>query len=52
MASTDSDYDVRFIYQHSREWYLQLSTPKDMIGPIMENDGALDLVGWDLRKLH
>jgi predicted nucleotidyltransferase len=23
LASTDSDYDVRFIYQHPREWYLQ-----------------------------
>lgn len=51
LASTNSDYDVRFIYQHPQEWYLQLSSPKDMIGPIMEVDGELDLVGWDLRKL-
>lgn len=51
LASTDSDYDVRFIYQHSREWYLQLASPKEMIGPIMELEGELDLVGWDLRKL-
>jgi predicted nucleotidyltransferase len=51
LASTNSDYDVRFIYQHPPEWYLQLSSPKDMIGPIMEVDGELDLVGWDLRKL-
>lgn len=51
MASTDSDYDVRFIYQHSKEWYLRLDRPKDMIGPIMELDGELDLVGWDLRKV-
>jgi predicted nucleotidyltransferase len=51
LASTDSDYDVRFIYQHPWEWYLQLTSPKDMIGPIMELDGELDLVGWDLRKL-
>ncbi|SEQ86020.1 nucleotidyltransferase domain-containing protein [Neolewinella agarilytica] len=51
MASTDSDYDVRFIYQHPKEWYLRLDRPKDMIGPIMELDGELDLVGWDLRKV-
>ncbi len=51
MASTDSDYDVRFIYQHPKEWYLRLNRPKDMIGPIMELDGELDLVGWDLRKV-
>lgn len=51
LASTDSDYDVRFIYQHPREWYLQLVSPKDMIGPVMELGGELDLAGWDLRKL-
>lgn len=51
LASTDSDYDVRFIYQHPKEWYLRLDRPKDMIGPIMELDGELDLVGWDLRKV-
>ncbi len=51
LASTDSDYDVRFVYQHPKEWYLRLDRPKDMIGPIMELDGELDLVGWDLRKV-
>ncbi len=51
LASTDSDYDVRFIYQNPRDWYLQLARPKDMIGPLMELDGELDLVGWDLRKV-
>lgn len=51
LASTDSDYDVRFVYQHPKEWYLRLDQPKDMIGPIMELDGELDLVGWDLRKV-
>ena len=51
LASTDSDYDVRFVYQHPREWYLRLDRPKDMIGPIMELDGELDLVGWDIRKV-
>lgn len=53
LESTDSDYDVRFIYQHPKEWYLQLTNPRDMIGPLMELDGELDMAGWDLRKaLH
>ncbi len=51
LASTDSDYDVRFIYQRPKAWYLQLERRKDMIGPIMEFDGELDLVGWDIRKV-
>jgi uncharacterized protein len=45
--SPDSDYDVRFIYIHERDWYLTLSQRKDTI----ENmDGELDMTGWDLRK--
>jgi hypothetical protein len=51
LASTDSDYDVRFVYQHPKAWYLRLDRPKDMIGPIMKLDGELDLAGWDLRKV-
>jgi predicted nucleotidyltransferase len=50
LASTDSDYDLRFIYRHPREWYLSLHPGRDMIGPVMENDGELDMVGWDVRK--
>ncbi|MBL4673336.1 MAG: nucleotidyltransferase domain-containing protein [Arenicella sp.] len=46
--SPDSDYDVRFIYAHPRDWYLQLSEERDVIElPI--ND-ELDIAGWDLRK--
>lgn len=46
--SPDSDYDVRFIYAHPRDWYLQLSEERDVIElPI--ND-QLDIAGWDLRK--
>ena len=51
LESTDSDYDVRFIYQHRREWYLQLNSTKDQVGPIMEHDGELDLAGWDIKKV-
>ena len=48
MASLDSDYDVRFIYAHRPEWYLNLEPGRDVIEePIRE---LLDLSGWDLRK--
>jgi len=45
--SSDSDYDVRFIYMHERDWYLSLSQRKDTIEHM---DGDLDITGWDLRK--
>lgn len=45
--SPDSDYDVRFIYMHERDWYLSLSERKDTI-EYMEGD--LDVTGWDLKK--
>ncbi len=46
--SPDSDYDVRFIYAHPKDWYLQLTEERDVIElPI--ND-ELDIAGWDLRK--
>lgn len=45
--SPDSDYDVRFIYRHDRDWYLSLSERKDTIEFM---DGDLDVTGWDLRK--
>lgn len=45
--SPDSDYDVRFIYKHEKDWYLQLGQRKDTV-EIM--NGELDITGWDLRK--
>lgn len=45
--SPDSDYDVRFIYMHERDWYLSLSERKDTIEHL---DGDLDVTGWDLKK--
>lgn len=46
--STDSDYDVRFIYMHERDWYLSLGVRKDTIDfPVADE---LDITGWDLRK--
>lgn len=47
-ASRDSDYDVRFIYVHSRDWYLSIEDRRDVIEePVRE---GLDLSGWELRK--
>ena len=45
--SLDSDYDIRFVYVHERDWYLSLSQRKDTV-EIM--DGDLDITGWDLKK--
>ena len=49
-ASPDSDYDVRFIYAHPRDWYLRidLEYQRDVIECPIEDD--LDINGWDLRK--
>lgn len=49
-ASPDSDYDVRFIYAHPREWYLSfdIERRRDVIEyPITD---AIDCGGWDIRK--
>ena len=47
-ASTDSDYDVRFIYVRPREDYLRLEKIKDVIE--FAPDKVLDINGWDLQK--
>lgn len=47
-ASTDSDYDVRFIYARQTNDYLSITSKKDVMEyPISE---VLDISGWDLRK--
>ncbi len=46
--SSDSDYDVRFLYAHPTEWYLRVVPGSDVIEPPIE--GLLDIAGWDLRK--
>ena len=47
-ASPDSDYDVRFLYVHPLDWYLQVEPQRDVIEkPI---DDELDVSGWELRK--
>lgn len=48
--SKDSDWDVRFIYVHDKDWYLSIdnATKKDSIEVMLP--GELDFSGWELRK--
>ncbi|HVF70150.1 MAG TPA: nucleotidyltransferase domain-containing protein [Chthoniobacterales bacterium] len=47
-ASRDSDYDVRFLYVHRRDWYLSVEDRRDVIELPLAED--LDISGWELRK--
>ncbi|MBT2620322.1 nucleotidyltransferase domain-containing protein [Chryseobacterium sp. ISL-6] len=47
-ASPDSDYDIRFIYRHKKDWYLSPWDKDETIEFMTEDD--LDGSGWDLRK--
>lgn len=46
-ASTNSDWDIRFIYVHKLPYYLSTQELKDNIEFI---EGDLDFQGWELRK--
>lgn len=46
--SPDSDYDVRFIYIHSKDWYLSIYEEKDVLEIPVNKE--LDISGWELRK--
>ncbi|MDX1563983.1 MAG: nucleotidyltransferase domain-containing protein, partial [Phycisphaeraceae bacterium] len=48
--SSDSDYDVRFIYVRRPEWYLSIdiASKRDVIE--LPVDEVLDVNGWDLNK--
>lgn len=48
--SPNSDYDVRFIYAHPKDWYVavDLEEKRDVIEyPIVDE---IDINGWDIRK--
>jgi len=48
--SQNSDYDVRFIYAHTMEWYLDinLEDKRDVIEYDIVDE--IDISGWDIRK--
>lgn len=48
--SLNSDYDVRFIYAHPRDWYVSvdLEYKRDVIE--YEIVDEIDINGWDIRK--
>lgn len=46
--SPDSDYDIRFVYKHNKEWYLNIWEQKDTIEFMTEDD--LDGSGWEFKK--
>ena len=47
-ASPDSDYDVRFVYAHRKDWYLSVFEQRDVIEEMLP--GSWMSAGWDLRK--
>ena len=47
-ASSDSDYDVRFIYVRNQKEYLRLNDIRDVIE--WQLDETLDINGWDIKK--
>ena len=46
--SADSDYDVRFLYIHHKNWYLSIDDKRDVIE--LKNSDLIDISGWDIRK--
>ena len=47
--SRESDYDVRFVYIHKKEKYLEIGSVGDTIVEFSK-DRLFDFVGWDIRK--
>lgn len=52
--STNSDYDVRFVYVRAKDDYLSVKQYRDVIETDITDDPSLgaplDLNGWDIRK--
>ena len=47
--STDSDYDVRFIYKRKKEYYMSVFENSTELGFAIAE--GLDFVGWDIKKV-
>lgn len=56
ISSIESDFDVRFIYIHKKDWYLSIDPQRDVIeipkhDPLsFPLDPLLDVNGWDITK--
>lgn len=48
--SSDSDYDVRFLYLHPKKWYLSIDLERKRGVIERPINDQIDLNGWDLRK--
>ncbi|WP_438421167.1 nucleotidyltransferase domain-containing protein [Bacillus siamensis] len=46
--SSESDYDVRFLYVPKKEWYFSIEPHRDVIEEPIHD--MLDISGWELRK--
>ncbi|MEL6108071.1 MAG: nucleotidyltransferase domain-containing protein [Planctomycetota bacterium] len=49
-GSKDSDYDVRFLYVHATQWYLNIEVERQRDVIEVPIDDELDVNGWDVRK--
>ena len=49
-AAQNSDYDVRFIYAHPKNWYLSVDLEQKRAVIEYPITDQIDLNGWDLRK--
>jgi uncharacterized protein len=55
-SSMDSDYDVRFLYIHTKEWYLSIDQGRDVLEVPSQDSLSipvhpqLDMSGWELTK--
>ena len=47
LQSSESDYDVRFVYYYNRDEYLKLRKPKNVF---VFKDGLMDFQGFDIYK--
>jgi uncharacterized protein len=56
LESSESDYDIRFIYVHRLEWYLKIDKGQDVIEAAEQGKlsfqvhPSLDISGWELAK--
>ncbi|MCA9758023.1 MAG: nucleotidyltransferase domain-containing protein [Candidatus Eisenbacteria bacterium] len=48
--SSDSDYDVRFLYVRPRDWYLSIDLERKRDVVELPVDPVWDFSGWDIRK--